>query len=207
VKAEFNCANEAARVWLGDQFRVEDASMRAVIGVVLVAVIATPATAADPSDAAGAALKAKAIACFEAHAVEVNRYAASLTDAVGFLQQYLCAQEVSNYERYSANSRILKSWQSHDPLKLMGGGSAIEMHTAAATPEAAHDNSVNEAANLQRVSVDPQTGDLKIPADAPLPEMFEIMTRTGVEDFQAPASIRAEAAEAVLKARQRAATH
>ena len=182
--------------------------MRTWIILAAMLATATPATAADSVDAAAAALTAKVDKCFDAQAPDAVRYATSLTDAVSFLESDICASEVAVYQRYVANSAILKSWQSSGPLKLMGGGSAVVMGAASPTPADAEAGAAKQQAALRQTRVDPNTGELLTPQDAPLPEMFEMMTRTmGLESFGGLPDVRVSAAQAVIAAKRSQAQH
>jgi hypothetical protein len=165
-----------------------------VLAVASLAMFGGVARAQEPSG--DAHVRARVEACIDEHAPDVERATTSLTDAVGFLVQNLCAVEVHRLNHYhdSASKLAAARKAAVDAADDIEGTKKeiAEAKAALATYREA----------LDRISVDPETGDITIP---PAPPHVDVGPASPFSpgDFFDPISpdLRAVAARAVLNAR------
>ncbi len=172
--------------------------MRLIIFVAAAAVIAGAAHA-DPT---GERLNKTAEACIRDGAPKVAAQAQGLTDAVSFLIDDLCAQDIRHAEAYARNWGLMSVVQASLPKpKAASAGGDKD----AATP--APSMAARSIAQLAAVTIDPDTGDLIVPGTkSPLsaPLMLANWFAGGFANSATHARFRAVAADAVLAVREAA---
>jgi hypothetical protein len=139
--------------------------------IIAAAIAAVCVVGVARADPAGDALSAKAEACIKSAAPEVSRMSADPTAAVGFLVNDLCAVEVQRAESYASNSRMLGELQATMP------------------PVA-----------LEKVSIDPVTGELRTPPGFSAPLNVSSAMLTTLRNLNPRARFAAFAARAILAA-------
>ena len=150
--------------------------------------------------AASIAMRAQAAACVDARAAAVERAQPSLADAVEFLVVDLCAQPVRLFDRYVTNTKLVAQMRSND-----NPWTKALQSTVASLPQAARDRIEQQSQDVRatwaKVTVDPETGELVMPADRG--PGFAGPTYEASSDLSADtlAILRPIAAEALLAAR------
>ena len=153
--------------------------MRAIIGALAGAAALTLAQAAL-ADPAGEGFERAADDCIRGNATRVAAQSASLSDAVSFLVDDLCAPDIRHAEAYQRNVELLGVLRTREGSK--------------------------DAAAAGGAALDPKTGDLTIPGDikgnGAIPLMLANWLGERVGAGAAQARFRAVAAQAVLDARR-----
>ncbi len=176
--------------------------MRLTTLTVLTAALAAQAAAADP---VGDHLMAAAETCIRSGAPKVAAQTQGLSDAVSFLIDDLCAPDIRHLEAYDRNSRLLAV--IHADLPKPKAASAAGSGDQAA-PASGPAGAMKSLGMLQAILIDPDTGDLTVPAGAKpslsAPLMFANWFSGGYASSAAHARLRSIAAQAVLAARETA---
>jgi hypothetical protein len=166
--------------------------MRALLLGLGLAALAAPAIAGV--DANLVALHAKAEGCISSHAVEVDRASNSLTEAVDFLVNDLCAPEISAVQKYRQNTRTIATMKG-----FTAAGYADIYDGDAKLNAMLKKQQASLRTTYEKASVDPNTGEIRFPEGDEASALYALAD-TPV-DSTAPAEFRATAARAILEAR------
>jgi hypothetical protein len=168
---------------------VHSRTVTGLVAVLAAAIIGQNAVAAPPSPGAEE-LAGKAEACIRARAGEVSHYARSMSDAVSFLVEDLCARQVDVFGRYRQSESWLASLKSGQATgDRQGDEDGVADAAFAARQKAA----------LEATRIDPDTGELVPPPGGNGAVVVEVLSGIGARQ---DGRFRAVAAEAVLAARQ-----
>jgi hypothetical protein len=166
--------------------------LRALTLVLVSLAVGRPALVVGADDPA-AALTEKAKACIISNAAQTERLDPSLSDAAQFLLSYACAKEVEAREKYERNVALLASLQRDDAYEDQDS----DQLPVAVRRQLEQQRSQQHAA-YAKAHVDPQTGEIVMPTDAP---PSAAVVEVNFSPLEAPTDLRAFSAHAVIEAR------
>ncbi|HTX51101.1 MAG TPA: hypothetical protein VME40_17140 [Caulobacteraceae bacterium] len=160
--------------------------------------------AAAPDAPAAAALAAKAEACIQSAAPAVAAQPGSLVVGVDFLVDDLCASDVEHYDTYQNSARLIEQLRNAAATPAMNYG----LVATGASPEVLKSVEADAQAQVDKLTIDPQTGELIEPPDFHPSQNFNIYlmsanaaAMTTKPGSESNARFKAVAARALLAAR------
>jgi hypothetical protein len=176
--------------------------VRALGFVTVAAVLLGPCVARASPDDPAATLRGAAEQCLRSNAARATAASQTLTEAVTFLVDDLCASEISRSNTYQASVKTLEAMQA-DPPK--------PKYTISATHPVLSDfeqqqnaDSEHQAALVKQAKVNPTTGELDTPGDLDMSLRTRAMLGPMFGTLQSTAAFKSMAAKAVLDAKEAA---
>jgi hypothetical protein len=179
--------------------------MRTLGFVAAVTALLAPATAPAATDDPGAVLKAAAEQCLRSNAVRVTPATQTLTEAVSFLVEDLCATEIARSVEYRTSMKMLAAMQANPPKPQFTTSAAHP--TLGAFEEQQNANADEQARLVKQLRVDSASGELITPPGFDPTFALRATTMFGpiFSVAFAQADFKAIAAQAVLEAKEAAA--
>ncbi len=170
------------------------------LSLIVVAAILGAAGAAKAADDGEMRLRMKVETCIRTNAPDAERFGANMVDAANFLIDYICVDEIARFEKYQQNSRMIANEQAWSPSAQLGDDEATE-HFPTELRKRLADQAAQMRAAYAKAHVDPDTGDLVLPKDAPATVAnFGIVVNVASADT--PSDFRALAGRSLLEARK-----
>ena len=174
--------------------------MRALGFVTLATALLGPGAALAAPQDPGAALRLAAAQCLRSNAVRATAATQTLTEAVSFLVDDLCANEIARSNTYQTSMKTLEEMQADPPkpkFTISAAHPALSDFEQQQNADAEH-----QAVLVKQAKVNPTTGELETPGDLDLTLRTKAMIGPMFEAVQAMAEFKSIAATAVLDAKE-----
>lgn len=145
--------------------------MKLFCAIALGGVLSATSALSAPPPAAEEALARKAESCVKERAPEVARYAKSMTEAVDFLVDDLCAVSIGHYRAYRQSAAWLQTMTANSSALVDQDDSQPTGHDAV---RKMRENFAKLQAQWQATTIDADTGEMVQPAGANQGNMFAI---------------------------------
>lgn len=161
-----------------------------------------PTAAVSAPDDPGAVLRAAAEQCLHANAPRVTAATQTLTEAVSFLVEDLCVQQISRASQYQVSVKTLATLQANPPKPRFT--TSADHPTLGSYEQQQNADAERQAVLVKELKVDPETGELVTPPGFDSTVALRATTGWIFEVVFAQAEFKAVAAESVLAAKESA---
>jgi len=179
--------------------------MRGLGWVALAAALLGPGAARAAPDDPGAALRSAAEQCLASNAARVSASTQTLTEAVSFLVDDLCAEQITHVSQYRTNMKTIAALQANPPQPQFTA--SAERPVLGAFEDQQNASAARQTELIKQLKVDPATGELITPPGFDSTLSLRSMAGSIFQISITQSEFKASAAKAVLAAKEAAAKH